>query len=239
MKKIIFFLLVAISTTVFSQEQSINIVYYKVKMGQRASLYKAMSEYNAKFRPAGSPYAVITYNLVGGEHNGELLILSNIGKSFTERDMAAPMPKDMQNELYTTIHSYMESISGGDVLVYKKEYSNSAFSDRTDKVLTTVYHLKYSVDAKFWDVVKKLPKAWEKAGLKIAVYTPLTGTSRLIFSRRMVNGWSELDENKNLAIAYDEVYGKGSYDKDILIFRAGVERKDVTMQTKNNDLSSK
>ena len=223
----------------FSQETTMNAVYYKVKLGHRNMLNKAMAEHNAKFRPAGSTYAVVAYNLVGGEHNNEVLMLSNLGKSFKDRDLMATASKEAQDDLYANVHQHLEDISGGDVLVYKKDYSNSAFSERAEKALTTQYFLKFNVNDEFWNIVKKLPAAWTKAGMKVAAYTPTTGSSRLFFTRRMPNGWSELDENKNLAKAYDEVYGAGTYDIDIKIFRSYIERKDATMMTQNKEMSSK
>jgi hypothetical protein len=240
MKKMLIALtLMMVAAVSYAQETTMNAVYYKVKLGHRNMLNKAMLEHNAKFRPAGSNYAVVAFNLVGGEHNNEVLMLSNLGKSFKERDLMAPASKDAQDDLYANIHPHLEDITGGDVLVYKKEYSNSAFNDRAEKALTTQYFLKYTVDDEFWNVVKKLPAAWTKAGMKVAVYTPTTGSSRVFFTRRMPNGWSELDENKNLAKAYDEVYGAGTFDKDVKIFRSYVEKKDAIMMTLNKDMSSK
>lgn len=240
MKKVLFILSVMLAViSGIAQEKTLNAYYYKVKMGHRNLLYKAMATHNAKFRPAGSPYAMIAFNLFGGEHSNEILILSNVGKSFTERDNLTPVPAEAQDDLFNSIHPHLEDITGGDLMVYKKEYSNSEFGDRAEKALNTTYYLKFNVGKEFWDIVKKLPAVWDKAGMKVAGYVPTTGSSRLVLTRRMPNGWSELDENKNLAKAYDEVYGKGAYDKDILIFRAGVERKDVTMMTLNKEISSK
>ena len=222
-----------------AQETTMNASYYKVKLGHRNMLNKAMADHNAKFRPAGSTYAIVAYNLVGGEHNNEILILSNLGKSFKDRDQMAPASKEAQDDLYANVHQHLEDITGGDVLVYKKEYSNSAFNERAEKALTTQYFLKYGVNDEFWNVVKKLPAVWTKAGMKVAAYSPTTGSTRLFLTRRLPNGWSELDENKNLAKAYDEVYGAGTYDKDIKIFRSYIERKDAIMMTLNKEMSSK
>lgn len=228
-----------VAMTMLAQEVTMNVNYYKSKLGHRNELIKAMAEHNAKFRPAGSTYAVVAYNLVGGEHNNEILMLSNLGKSFKDRDLTPTASKEAQEHLYSTVHPHIEAITGGDVLVYRKDYSNSAFNERAEKALTTIYYLHYNVGNEFWDVVKKLPAVWNKAGMKVAAYTPTTGSSRLFLTRRMPNGWSELDENKSLSKAYDEVYGAGTYEKDIKIFRAGVERKDAVMMTQNKDMSSK
>jgi hypothetical protein len=240
MKKILFLALSFVLVIgARGQEKTMNLAYWKVKLGQRNLLYKAMAEHNAKYRPAGGEYAMVAFNIVGGDHHGEIAILSNLGKSFADRDKSAPMPDAMLDDAYKTIMPYLESITGGDVLVYKPDYSNSAFSDRTEKILSTIYYLKFSNGNEFWDVVKKLPKAWTQAKMNIAAYVPTTGSSRLVFSRRMPNGWSELDENKQLSQAYDAVYGKGTYDKDVQLFRSGVEKKETIMMTLNKEISSK
>lgn len=198
-----------------------------------------MASHNARFRPAGSPLAVVAYNILGGEHNNEVLVTTQLGWSFKDRDQMPPASPEASDDLYTNIHPHLEGITAGDLLVYRKEYSNVAFNERADKAQTSVYYLKPTVGKEFWDVVKKLPAVWDKAGMKVAGYIPQTGSSRLVLTRRMPNGWSELDENRDLAKAYDEVYGKGMYDKEIQVFRNGVERKDVMMMTRNKDMSSK
>jgi len=239
MKKLLAFLpLLCILIASNAQEKTLNVSYYKVKLGHRALFNKAMEEHNAKYRPANSSFSIVVYNLMGGEHNNEVLILSNLGKSFKERDNAPAPPAGAQDDVYNTIHPQLEAITGGDLLVYKAEYSNSAFSDRADKAVTTTYFLK-GVGADFWNIVKKLPAAWNKAGIKIAAYMPSTGSSRLVLTKRLPNGWGELDENKNLSKAYDEVYGIGSYEKDMQVFRGGINTIDRVMMTLNKGLSSK
>ncbi|MEY4310050.1 MAG: hypothetical protein RL422_2253, partial [Bacteroidota bacterium] len=59
------------------------------------------------------------------------------------------------------------------------------------------------------------------------------------FSRRFPNGWKELDEPAKLKTAYDEVYGKGAYEKDMAIMRTYVVENETTYMTLQPDLSSK
>ena len=56
----------------------------------------------------------LSYNLVGGEHNNEILILSNLGKSFKDRDQMIPASKEAQDDLYANVHQHLEDITGGD-----------------------------------------------------------------------------------------------------------------------------
>jgi hypothetical protein len=57
--------------------------------------------------------------------------------------------------------------------------------------------------------------------------------------RRLPNGWKELDTTPDFAAAYDELYGKGSYDRDAIVVSNWWTRTDRWMQTKNTRLTSK
>ncbi len=83
-----------------------------------------------------------------------------------------------------------------------------------------------------------MPKAWDKAGIKIATYQT-SGPARLVFARRFPNGWKELDETSKLKGAYEELYGKGSYERDIAIMRNYIVENETVYMTVQPDLSSK
>jgi len=240
MKKQVFSLLfVCMAYGLFAQETTLNAAFYKVKLTERPALYKAMAEHNAKFRPAGSPLAIAVYNITGGLHNGEILILSNIGLSFKDRDKASTSPAGMSDDLYANVLPHFEAITDGDVMVYEKNYSSSDFSERTDKILNTIFTIKEGAGREFWDIVKKFPKAWEKSGLKIAAYVPITGSSRLVLSQRLPEGWSELDEKNTFSSDYEAIYGKGSLERDAKLFFSYILSKETMMMSLNRDISSK
>lgn len=243
MKKILFVTSVLLFfSAATAQKVTVSATYYKMKLGVRTQLYKAMSEHNAKFRPAGSQFAIKVFNLTGGPHHGELLVLANSGISFKERDGLKPQPDDMYNDWSKNVSPLLESMTGGDVLVYRKEYSSSAgaYAATADKVLSSCYALNSSkLGSEFWDIVKKLPKVFDKLGRNTVAYVAMTGTERLCFSWRLPNGWAELDNDTSLKAAYDEIYGAGMYAKDVAIFRSYIESSTVTMMTLNKEISSK
>ncbi|MFM6938373.1 MAG: hypothetical protein ACKOXH_11915, partial [Aquirufa sp.] len=121
---------------------------------------------------------------------------------------------------------------------FQADYSNSSPSERSAKIRSNILTLKYAPAQEFWDVLKKLPKVWDKAGIKVATYST-SGLNRIVFSRRFPNGWKEMDEPSKLKTAYDEVYGKGSYEKDMAIMRTYVVENETTYMTLQPDLSSK
>lgn len=232
-------LTVCLFSALVAQETTLNCAFLKVKLTERQSLYKGMAEHNATYRQASGPFAIAVYNITGGVHNGDILVLSNIGKSFTDRDQA-PKPTDEQTQdLYHKVYTHVESVSDADVMVYRKEYSSSPFSERTEKILNTVYYLKYSAGSEFWGLFKKLKQVWEKANMKVAVYRPITGSNRVVISNRLPKGWSELDAENKFSDVYVQLFGKETLEKDFKLFASFVEKQETMMMTLNKELSSK
>jgi hypothetical protein len=241
MKKLLLISAICLMTSsVFAQANTANFLYYKIKTGQRAAFNEALKTHVAKYRKAGSPYAWAVFNLVGGSHHNEVMALYNVGTSWAQRDEISNMPTNTEasNDFYLKVSPFIEGVTGGEIISYQADYSNSSPAERTAKVRSNILTLKYAPAQEFWDVVKKLPKVWDKAGIKVASYTT-SGLNRLIFSRRFPNGWKELDEPAKLKTAYDEVYGKGAYEKDMAIMRTYVVENETTYMTLQPDLSSK
>lgn len=229
-----------LTLTVFAQANTANFQYYKVKPGHRGAFNEALKNHTAKFRKAGSPYAWAIFNLVGGSHHGEVMSLYNIGTSWAKRDELGSMPANTEaaDDFYLKVSPHIEAVTGGEIITFQADYSNSSPSERSAKIRSNILTLKYAPAQEFWDVLKKLPKVWDKAGIKVATYST-SGLNRIVFSRRFPNGWKEMDEPSKLKTAYDEVYGKGSYEKDMAIMRTYVVENETTYMTLQPDLSSK
>jgi hypothetical protein len=228
------------SIGLWAQANTSNFQYYKVKIGHRGAFNEALKNHVAKFRKAGSPYAWAVFNLVGGSHHNEVMALSNIGKSWAQRDEISALPsnQDAADDFYLKVSPHIEAVTGGEIISFQADYSNSNPSERSAKIRSNILTLRYAPSQEFWDIIKRLPKAWDKAGIKVATYTT-SGLNRLIFSRRFPNGWKELDEPAKLTTAYDEVYGKGAYEKDMAVMRNFVVENETTYMTFQPDLSSK
>ena len=229
-----------LTAAVFAQASTANFQYYKVKTGQRAAFNEALKNHVAKFRKAGTPLAWIVFNLTGGSHHNEVLAIYNRGLSWEQRDAlsATTANSEAASDFYLKVSPFLEGVTGGEIITYRAEYSNSPMKEVTDKVRSNFLTIRYAPAQEFWDVIKRLPKVWDKAGMKIATYTT-SGQNRLVFSRRFPNGWKELDEMSTLKTAYDEVYGKGAYEKDMAIMRTYVVENETTYMTLQPDLSSK
>jgi hypothetical protein len=244
MKKIkILVALAFVSIAVFAQETTMTTQFHKIKVGHNNAYTDASEIFINKFFPLnGGKDGFIAYNITGGKHNGEKLYAYDRGKSFADRDITAPSTIDnirWSDNWSSTVAPHIES-NEVDVLVYKADYSNSKFEERADKALVTEYTIKGIGNKKvFTDILKKFPKVYDKLGWKIAVYTTTTGTDRLISVSRLQNGWKDLDTASDFAAAYDELYGKGSFDRDAIVVSNWWTRTDRWMQTKNTRLTSK
>ncbi len=244
MKKIkILVALAFVSIAVFAQETTMTRQFHKIKVGHANAYTDASEIFINKFFPSnGGKDGFICYNITGGKHNGEKVYAYDRGRSFAERDNSTPPTIDnirWSDNWSSTVAPHIES-NEVDVLVYRADLSNSKFEERADKALVTEYTIKGIGNRKpFTDILKRFPKVWDKLGYKIAIYTTITGTDRMMSVRRLPNGWKELDTTPDFAAAYDELYGKGSFDRDAIIVSNWRTRTDRWMQTKNTRLTSK
>lgn len=246
MKKLLVMIaLTLISSATFAQQKrsTVNISFWEVKMGHRTQFNTAMETYLSKFTSVKDGIAEVTgYNITGGNHHGEYLIANNSGKSWADRDVVTPttMENIRQTEYWElNIAPHLEGVTG-DILVYQPELSNRGVDDKSEKWVVSEFTVINRSKA-LTDQLRKMPKVWDKLGRKMGVWVTYTGVLRYRVVRFLPNGWKELDDAKDdeFAIAYDEVYGKGSWDKDRLIFTNGWTNTDQFMMTLNKRLTSK
>lgn len=226
------------SITAMAQASTFNFQYYKVKPGHRKAFNEAIKAHTAKFRKAGTPQAWALYNVIGGSHHNEVMALYNLGVTWAQRDELTGGTEEAMQDFYLNVSPHTDGVTAGDIITYRPEYSNSSVSERSAKIRTNMITLRYPVATEFWDVVKKLTKAWDKLGFKIASYTT-SGKPRIIFTRRYPNGWKEMDKEGQIKDAYDEIYGKGAHEKDMAIMRNHIIENELMYMTMQPDLSSK
>ncbi len=237
--------LTLISSATFAQQKksNMNIQFLKAKMGQKTQLNDAFETYLSKFTSVkdGKPQ-VTGYNILGGNHHAEYLIVYNRRESFADRDVVTPTTMEnirQQENWEFNVGPHVESVTG-DLLVYEPEMSNLGVDDKSEKFVNTEFTVTNNSKA-LTDQIRKMPKVWAKLGRKMGVWVTYTGVARYYVVRYLPNGWKELDDAKDgeLAIAYDEVYGKGSWEKDRLILANGWTNTDRFMMTLNKRLTSK
>ena len=240
MKKYLLFLtLFFTSIFTFAQRQTTNRTFDKIKMGHDVAYRDGMEKHNTKFFPISNSRAVVIWNITGGKHHGERMISDFNSRSFEERDIPWTRPEGQSDSWNINVAPHLESIQA-EVLVFRPEFSNSKIDDNKDveKVLQTEYTImNYSKAAN--DIRMRFPKVFDKLGWKMKIFETYTGEQRVISSRRLPNGWKDLDDMQDFYAAYDEIYGKGSWEKDVLIMNNYWRRTDRWMMTRNIALSSK
>lgn len=208
-------------------------------MGHGAAYDYGMEKHNTKFFPISNSRAMVIWNITGGKHDGERMISDANPRSFAERDIPWTWQEGSNDSWNINVAPHLESRQT-EVLVFRPEFSNSKIDDNKDveKVLQTEYTImNYSKAAN--DIRMRFPKLFDKLGWKMKIFETYTGEQRVIHSRRLPNGWKDLDDMQDFGAAYDEIYGKGSWEKDVLILDNYWKRTDRWMMTRNKALSSK
>ena len=244
MKKLLLLVcLIGISLSGFSQSITGSYNYYKPKMGHSVAFQAAVEKYVAKYRKIGSKYEVSVFFIQGGKHHGEYIFQTTSGLSWTERDSAPNSTLEMRNDFAINVAPHTEAVIGGGINTYNANYSNAPYKsndpnpNRVSRTMSMT--LKFSPPKEFWDVIKKHAKYWDKKGHAIAVYYSQTGSSTLYFTRRLPNGFKDLEGPNTNRDIWEELYGKDSYDKDMAIMRNYIVETDVYFQTRQPTLSSK
>ena len=208
-------------------------------MGHGAAYDDGMEKHNTKFFPISNSRAMVIWNITGGKHDGERMISDANPRSFAERDIPWTWQEGSNDSWNINVAPHLESRQT-EVLVFRPEFSNSKIGDNkeVEKVVQTEYTImNYSKAAN--DIRMRFPKVFDKLGWKMKIFETYTGEQRVITSRRLPNGWKDLDDMQDFGAAYDEIYGKGSWEKDVLIMNNYWRRTDRWMMTRNKALSSK
>jgi len=240
MKKILFFLtLLFVSAETFSQQQTILSNFDKIKIGHLPAYNDAIEKFTTKFFPASQDGGYTIFDIMGGKHHGEKLRMLTKPLSFAERDVPRKWAEGQIDSWVANVVPHIES-TNAEMMVYLPEYSSTKYEEGKDveKFLMTEWTIVNQSKAGD-DIRKRLVKVLEKLGIKTAVFSSYTGENKVYSSRRLANGWKELDEPMVLGATYDELYGKGAWDKDQPVLNNYWKRTDRFMLTKNIRLSSK
>ena len=238
-KYFLFFTLLVLSLVTFAQKQTFNVSFDKIKNGEGDTYSKGMEEFTSKFAPAAKDGGIVVFNITGGKRNGERLRMRAKPQSFTDRDVPWTWLEGQRDFWRANIAPHIESTET-EILVYDAALSNSKYEDGkdVDKFLMTEWTILNSSRAGY-DIRKRILEIQTKFGHQIAVFTSYTGENRVYTSRRLPNGWKDLDESMDLPAEYDKAYGKGAWDKDLQVLNGYWKRTDRFLMTRNKTLSSK
>jgi len=240
MKKILLSLtLLFVSAVTFAQQQTILANFDKIKFGHGIAYGDAIEKFTTKFLPASEDGGQTIFEIVGGKHHGEKSRMRNKPVRAAERDVPRKWTEGQFDSWLVNVVPHIES-TNAEMMVYLPEYSSTKYEEGKDveKFLMTEWTIVNQSKAGD-DIRKRLVKVLEKLGIKTAVFSSYTGENKVYSSRRLANGWKELDEPMVLGATYDELYGKGAWDKDQPVLNNYWKRTDRFMLTKNIRLSSK
>lgn len=240
MKKILLLLtLLFVSAETFSQQQTILANFDKIKIGHLPAYNDAIEKFTTKFFPASQDGGYTIFDIMGGKHHGEKLRMLTKPQSFAEREVPRKYAEGQVDFWFANIAPHLESVNA-EMMVYQPEYSTTKYEEGKDveKFLMTEWTI-FNPSKAGNDIRKRLIKVSEKLGIKTAVFSSYTGENKVYSSRRLANGWKELDEPMDIGATYDELYGKGAWDIDQVVLNNYWRRTDRFMLTKNKRLSSK
>ncbi len=195
-----------------------------------------MEKYSNKFRD--SHYLV--YFVEGGKHHHQIAIFDNIGLTWKQRDSLtnSPVYWSMKENFQNTVLPNLEEENGGEILLYQKNLSSSAIEEWPSKLRINVLSIQYSPPQEFSDILKKNQKAFETSAIQMSIFSNAgLGSGKLFFMRKFPNGWIELDSPNPLKSSFEQLYGKGSYDKDMATIREFVTENDIIFLTLIPELS--
>ncbi len=239
-KHLLILSLLFISANLFAQKMTFRVYFTQTKMGHGIEYDDAMEKFRAKYQPpASNNGGTVAFNVMGGKQDGNIMDMNVNPKSFAERDAVNDMPEGMRESWGLNIAPHIES-RHSEMLVYQPDYSSSKYEDGKDVEKFNMVEYTIINRSKAGDEIRKrFVKMREKLGLKTAVFSTATGEDKVYHSRRLTNGWKELDENYDNETTYDELYGKGAWAKDMAIMSTYWKVTDRFMLTKNKKLSSK
>ena len=238
-KQVLFLVLFFLCTLSFGQRITFRTTLNEVKLANRGSYQAGSEKMMLKYYPSLNNDGRIVYNVTGGKNDGSYLIMPAKPSSFAESDIPTSLIEGRPDFWRVNVLPFIES-SQTDILEYQPDFSTSKLEEgeNVEKYLVTEFTVINRTRAGL-EVRKKMSKAWEKMGHKMIVFSTWTGVNRIYHSRLLPNGWKELDAVDNFVTVYDEVHGKGAWEKDSTIINEYWDRTDNFLLQVNKTLSSK
>lgn len=126
--------------------------------------------------------------------------------------------------------------------VYQDSLSTVALGDFSDKIQISHVVPKIGHTDHITAILKKLKKAWEAAGLSVAVYaSSSSGQASYTLTTRYKQGYKEKDPNfrKPFKEYYEGIYGAGSYTKYLADVAEHTQENWTELLILKKELSSK
>ena len=237
-KQVLFLVLFSLCTLSFGQRIIFRTTLDEVKFANRGSYQAGSEKMMLKYYPSLNNDGRIVYNVTGGKNDGSYLIMPAKPSSFAESDIPTPLIEGRPDFWRVNVLPFIENRQT-DILEYLPNFSTAKFEEgrNTEKYEMTEYTIT-DLSVAGSEVRRKISKVWEKRGDQMLVFSTYTGENRVYHLRRLPNGLKDLDAANNIGAIYDELHGKGAWDKDAVIISKYWKRTDKYLLGINKALSS-
>jgi hypothetical protein len=237
-KQVLFLVLFSLCTLSFGQRITIRASFDEVKWANRGHYEAGSEKMRSKYYPSLSNGGRIVFNVTGGKRDGQYIIMPVKPLSFEERDVPTTWTEGQQDFWRVNVLPYLEDRQT-DILEYLPNFSTAKFEEgrNSEKYEMTEYTIT-DVSVAGSEVRRKISKVWEKRGDQMLVFSTYTGENRVYHLKRLPNGLKDLDAANNIVAIYDELHGKGAWDKDAVIINKYWKRTDRYLLGINKALSS-
>lgn len=239
-KSILYFTLLLMSTTGFSQDKNvISVERIFAKPDKVAEFEKALATHAQKYHSGDWKWRVS--EIQSGPDAGGYAITEG-PNTWTTLDTRGTLGAEHTADYQKNIAPLTTSQGGTSYMVYRADLSTVQVGDFTDKISVTHVYPKVATGNKFEARTKKVKKVWEASGQTVAVYEAhFSGAPQYMIVYRHKQGWKEKEGNfrKPLPERYNATNGEGSFDEYLESAQKYTDRTWGEILSLRADLSSK
>lgn len=240
MKKLMFFVLIALPFFSFAQEKNvINVQHVFPKVDKVLAFEKALAAHAQKFHMGTWKWRVNTIE-TGPDAGGYSITEGPL--SWEDLDTRGDLGKAHMADWNMNVAPLLTDRSSSSYAVYRADLSTVGLTDYSGKFAVSHIFPKPGYGDDVEDLIKKLKKAWEAGGSTIAVYeSNSSGPSQYIIVTRYKQGLKEKDMGfrKPMKDRYNQANGDDSWNDFIKGIKNSVDHSWSEMLFYHAELSSK
>ncbi len=209
------------------------------KIDKIAEFEKAVANHAQKYHSGDNHWRVFAIQSgpdIGGYH------ITEGPKSWESEDTRGDISPEHQNDWNKNVAIYLTDRQSGGYSVYQESLSTIALGDFTDKIQINHVFPKMGQSDNVAALLKKIKKAWEAAGVTVAVYMSSgSGPTQYTLTTRYKQGLKEraVGFRKPFKEVYESVHGEGSYAQYLKDIAEYTQESWSELLFMRKDLSSK
>ena len=209
------------------------------KIDKIAEFEKAVANHAQKYHSGDNHWRVFAIQSgpdLGGYH------ITEGPKSWESEDARGDISPEHQNDWNKNVAIWLTDKQSGGYSVYQESLSTIALGDFTDKIQINHVYPKNGRNDDVVAMLKKVKKAWEAAGVTVAVYaSSSSGPAQFTLTTRYKQGLKERSAGfrKPFKEVYETANGEGSYEQYLKDVAEYVQESWSELLFMRKDLSSK